>query len=201
MAASGFAILNERDATLAAVARVFSRRGYANASLAEIAAEAGWPITRLEHEIGDKEACFSALFDWTFHRSHAYVTERISNAPWPESVKAGLQALLELFASEPTYIHGMLAGVRALGAMGSLKVTTAIEAFTAFLTPGFDRMPGATIPPLTSELIGMQVGYVIMQHADQDRVGELPAVLPEVVSIALMPFCDTEAIDALLTSR
>ena len=49
----------------------------------------------------------------------------------------GLAAFLELLAAEPVRVRARVEGVRALGQDGSLRLESAIEAFTAFLTPGF----------------------------------------------------------------
>jgi AcrR family transcriptional regulator len=198
MGHAGLAVRSERDALLAAVARVMARRGYARTTIAEIAIEAGTSSRRIRRELGDVDDCFYALFGWTFHRAYGYVLEHTEDVPWPTSVRDGLAAFLELLASAPEYVHANLAGVRALGADGSLRVEAAVEAFTAFLTPGFDRVSPELVPPLTSELIGMQVLHVITQHEAQGRVAELPATLPDLVAIALMPFCATADIDALI---
>jgi hypothetical protein len=47
-------------------------------------------------------------------------------------------------------------------------------------------------------LIGSTVVHVITQHVREDRVAELPQALPQLLGVALMPFCDARDIDALL---
>lgn len=200
MAHMGFAVQSDRDALLAVVARVLARRGYDHATIAEIAIESGRSTRAIRRELGDVEDCFYALFSWTFHRTFAYVMDRTDGVPWPASVRDGLGAFLELLASAPVYVHANLSGVRALGAQGSFRVETAVEAFTAFLTPGFERVTPDVVPGLTSELIGMQVVHVVTQYEVNDRVAQLPEALPGLVAMALMPFCAAEDIDALLAT-
>jgi hypothetical protein len=91
--------------------------------------------------------------------------------------------------------------VQTLGADGSLRLETAVEAFTSFLTPGFERIGTDLVPALTSQLIGMSVVHVITKHVAEDRVEQLPQALPQLVAVALMPFCAVEDIDALLATR
>jgi AcrR family transcriptional regulator len=201
MAHVGFAVQADRDAVLAAVARVIARRGYERSTLAEIAIESGWSRRRIRREFGDVEGCFYALFAWTFHRTLAYVLDRTDGVPWPARVRDGLEAFLELLGSEPIYVHANVDAVQTLGADGSLRLETAVEAFTAFLTPGFERTGTDRVPALTSQLIGMSVVHVITKHVAEDRVEDLPQALPQLVAVALMPFCAVEDIDALLATR
>jgi AcrR family transcriptional regulator len=198
MAPVGFAVRTERDEVLAATARVVARRGYAAATLTEIAIDTGMSRRRVLRLVGDVEDCFWALFAQTFHQTFARVLTRTQDLPWPLSVREGLTEFLELLAIEPAYVRANLAGIRALGADGSLRLATAIEAFTAFLTPGYDLHPHHPIPPLVAELIGSSVLHVITQHVAEDRIAELPSALPQLLSVALMPFCAAEDIDALL---
>ena len=197
----GFAVRTERDEILAATAHVIARRGYAAATVAEIAIDARASQRRVLRLIGGVEDCFWALFSTTFHQTFARVLARTQDVPWPVSVREGLSEFLDLLAAEPDYVRANLAGIRALGADGGLRLASAIEAFTAFLTPGYDNHPHHPVPPLMAELIGASVLHVITQHVAEDRIGELPGALPQLLSVALMPFCAAEDIDALLTAR
>lgn len=186
----------QRGAILAATARTIARRGYEATTIFEIAVEAGVQVRDVRRLIGDEEACFYALFTATFHEAFSLVLERTQDVPWPQSAHDGLAAFLELLAAEPTRVRACLSGVRALGQDGSLRLESAIEAFTAFLTPGFTAKGGT--PLFHGNLIGSTIVHVITQHVQEDRIEELPAALPQLLGVALMPFCDAQAIDALL---
>jgi AcrR family transcriptional regulator len=186
----------QRGAILTATGRTIARRGYEATTLSEIAAEAGLPVRDIRRLIGDEEACFYALFTATFHEAFTLVLERTRDVPWPQSAHDGLATFLELLAADPVRVRACLSGVRALGQDGSLRLESAIEAFTAFLTPGFTAK-GAT-PLFHGNLIGSTIVHVITQHVQEDRIEELPAALPQLLGVALMPFCDAQAIDALL---
>jgi AcrR family transcriptional regulator len=197
MAPAGFAVRTERDEILAATARVIARRGYAAATLEEIAIDARSSRRRVLRAVGEVEDCFWALFSTTFHQTFSRVLARTRDVPWPLSVREGLREFLELLAAEPAYVRANLAGVRALGAEGGFRLESAIEAFTAFLTPGYENADRA-VPPLMAELIGASVLHVITQHVAEDRIAELPDALPQLLGVALMPFCAADDIDALL---
>jgi AcrR family transcriptional regulator len=186
----------QRRSILSATARTVARRGYEATTLSEIAAEAGVAIHDVRRLIGDEEACFYALFNATFHEAFTHVLERTRDTPWPRSAHDGLAALLELLAAEPVRVRACVDGVRALGQDGSLRLDCAIEAFTAFLTPGFTAKDAT--PVFHGNLLGATIVHVVTQHVHEDRIEELPTALPQLLGVALIPFCDAQAIDALL---
>ena len=188
----------QRGAILAATARTIARRGYEGTSIFEIAVEARVGVRDVRRLIGDEEDCFYALFSASFHEAFALVLERTRTTPWPQSARDGLAAFLEFLASEPDRVRACVDGTRALGQDGSLRVESAIEAFTTFLGPGY-AAKGDT-PLFHGNLIGSTVVHVITQHVREDRVEQLPQALPQLLGVALIPFCDARAIDALLVA-
>lgn len=188
----------QRGAILAATARTIARRGYEGTSIFEIAVEARVQVRDVRDLIGDEDDCFYALFSASFHEAFALMLERTRDTPWPQSARDSLAVFLELLASEPDRVRALVDGVRALGQDGSLRVESAIEAFTAFLGPGFEAK--AETPLFHGNLIGSTVVHVITQHVREDRVEQLPHALPQLLGVALMPFCDARAIDALLVA-
>jgi AcrR family transcriptional regulator len=194
----GFVVSTPRGEILAATARIIARRGYTGTTVLEIALEAGVDTRDVHRLVGDEEACFYALFAALFHQAFTLVLKRTRDTPWPQSARDGLAVFLELLAAEPVYVHACVDGVRVLGRGGSLRLESAVEAFTAFLTPGFAAGDGARVPVFQGDLIGATVVHVVTQHALEDRIEELPQALPQLLAVALMPFCDARDIDALL---
>jgi AcrR family transcriptional regulator len=186
----------QRAAILAATARTIARRGYEGTSIFEIAVEARVQVRDVRRLIGDEEDCFYAMFSALFHEAFALVLERTRDTPWPQSARDGIAVFLELLASEPDRLRACVAGVHALGLDGSLRVESAIEAFTAFLGPGFAAK--SETPLFHGNLIGSTAVHVITQHVREDRIAELPQALPQLLGVALMPFCDARDIHALL---
>jgi AcrR family transcriptional regulator len=192
-------VSTQRGAILAATARTIARRGYEATTTFEIAVEAGVSVRDVRRLIGDEEACFHALFSATFHEVFTLVLERTRDTPWPQSAHDGLATFLDLLAADPVRVRACVDGVRALGSDGSLRLETAIEAFSAFLTPGY--VANDTTPVFHGSLIGSTVVHVVTQHVRENRIDELPAALPQLLGVALIPFCDAQAIDALLIPR
>jgi AcrR family transcriptional regulator len=195
---NGLVFTTDRGEVLAATARVIDRRGYHATTLAEIALEARMGRREVRRLVGDEEACFYALFGAVFHQAFTRVLDRTQDVPWPLSAREGLATFLELLGSEPVYVRACLDGVRALGVEGGLKLETAIEAFTAFLTPGYDALDEHAVPVFHGQLAGATIVHIITRHVLEQRIDELPRALPEVLAIALNPFCAAQDIDALL---
>jgi AcrR family transcriptional regulator len=189
-------VSTQRGAILAATARTVAHRGYEATTIFEIAIGAGVQVRDVRRLVGDEEACVYALFSATFHEAFTLVLERTRDVPWPQSARDGLAAFLEYLAAHPIRVRACVDGVRALGQDGSLRLESAIEAFTAFLTPGFTANGGT--PLFHGNLIGSTVVHVITQHVREDRIEQLPQALPQLLGVALIPFCDAQAIDALL---
>jgi AcrR family transcriptional regulator len=188
----------QRQSILTATARTIARRGYEATTIVEIAVEAGVEVGDVRRLVGDEEACFVALFSATFHETFTLVLKRTRDTPWPRSAHDALAAFLEILAAEPVRLRACVDGVRALGQDGCLRLESAIEAFTAFLTPGF--VANDTTPVFHGNLLGATVVHVVAQHVREDRIEELPAALPQLLGVALIPFCDAQAIDELLIS-
>jgi AcrR family transcriptional regulator len=197
---NGLVFTTQRGEVLAATARVVDRRGYRATTLAEIALEAGVRRKDVRRLVGDEEACFYGLFGAFFHQAFSIVLDRTRGVPWPLSAREGLSAFLELLGSEPVFVRACVDGVRTLGVDGGLRLETAVEAFTAFLTPGYDEVGEPGVPVFHGQLIGATITHVIARHVLEQRIHELPRALPEVLAIALNPFCAAQDIDALLAS-
>lgn len=186
----------QRRSILDATARTIARRGYEATTVFEIAGEADVGVDDVRRLVGDEEACFHALFSATLHEAFALVLQRTRDTPWPQSAHDGLAAFLDFLAAEPARLRACADGVRALGQDGCLRLESGIEAFTAFLAPGFDANDNT--PVFHGNLLGATVVHVLSHHIREDRIEELPAALPQLLGVALIPFCDAQAIDALL---
>jgi AcrR family transcriptional regulator len=196
MAGDDAPMSTQHQSILAATARTIAHRGYEATTIFEIAVQAGVQVRDVRRLVGDEEACFAALFSATFHETFTLVLERTRDTPWPQSAHDALAAFLELLAADPIRVRACVDGVRALGQDGCLRLDSAIEAFTAFLTPGF--VANDATPVFHGNLLGATVVHVVAQHVREDRIEELPAALPQLLGVALIPFCDAQAIDALL---
>lgn len=187
----------ERGEVLAATARAVSTLGYEETTLEDIAALSGRPREEIRAEFGGKEGCVVAVYATTFHQAFVLARERAEAAvTWQEGIRDSIASFLELLANERDVVRCNLFGVRAMGVDGRLRLTAAIEAFSAFLAPGFEQ-PGSP-PVMISEVLGSTIFHVIAKHVDEDRIEHIEQALPVILDAVLAPFCDRSEIAALL---
>jgi AcrR family transcriptional regulator len=188
----GFAIRSDRDRVLAAAARVIADRGYAAATLDEIAAEAFLPVADVVALVGDKEECLLAAFTVSTQRAFLVALERFDgDAPWPARVRDGLAAFLEALAAEPHFVRACTLELPAAGDRALARLQATLEAFTAFLEPGARS-------PLDAEIVAGGVFHVLHRYARDDRVEAVQEALPELTRVVLAPFCAPAEIEAAL---
>jgi AcrR family transcriptional regulator len=192
----GFEIRTPRDRILAATVRVIADRGYAEATIAEIAAEAFLPAGDVLELVGDKEDCFLAAFSASTQRAYLIALERFTgDAPWPERVRDALAAFLETLAAEPEFVRACTLELPAAGDRALARLGAALEAYTVFLAPGVEARGYAA---LDAEIIAGGVFHVLHRYAREDRVEHVQEALPELTRVILAPFCAPAEIEAAL---
>lgn len=199
MPGPGFEIRTPRDRVLAATARVIADRGYAGATLAEIAAESFLPVGDVLELVGDKEACFLAAFSASTQRAYLIALERFEgDAPWPVRVRDALAAFLEALAAEPEFVRACTLELPLAGDRAHARLGATLEAFTVFLAPGCEARGYAT---LDADIVAGGVFHVLHRYAREDRVEAVQEALPELTRVVLAPFCAPAEVDALLGLR
>lgn len=92
----------QRTRMLAATVQVVGELGYEKMSVARVTARAGVSRRTFYDLFVDREACFLAAFSETGERARALVCDAAAGQrDWRSRVRAGLAALLALFAEEP----------------------------------------------------------------------------------------------------
>lgn len=193
----GFVIRTERDRVLTAAVRVIAHRGYAAATLEEIAAEAFLPVSDVLALVGDKEECFLTAFSASTQRAYLNALERYeSDDPWPVRLRDALAAFLETLAAEPDFVRACTLEVPIVGERAYARLSAMMEAFTAFLEPGCDaRGDGGAFG---AEIVAGGVFHVLLRYAREDRVEDVQEALPELTRVVLAAFCEPAEIDAAL---
>lgn len=193
-------IRTERDRVLAAAVRVIAHRGYAAATLEEIAAETFLPVSEVLALVGDKEECFLAAFTASTQRAYLNALERYEgDDPWPVRLRDALAAFLETLAAEPDFVRACTLEVPIVGERAYARLSAAMEAFTAFLEPGCDARADADGGALGAEIVAGGVFHVLLRYAREDRVEDVQEALPELTRVVLAPFCEPAEIEAVVS--
>jgi AcrR family transcriptional regulator len=156
---------------LAATVQVVGELGYEKMSVARVTARAGVSRRTFYDLFVDREACFLAAFSETVERARALACDAAAaERDWRSRVRAGLAALLQLFAEEP--LAGRVLVVDALKAGPAVLERRAgvVAELIAVVEGGRGQVRGGReVAPLTAE--GVVGAVLAVVHARLSRQG------------------------------
>lgn len=177
------------EKTLAAMASLCAERGYAATTIGEVARRAGISTRTFYKLFPGKQECFEAAGVAFVRELEEAVAEARSEATsWPEEVRAGIGAILELAARKPDFAR--LAFVEAT-AVDPALVERHRPALAEALAP--QPLPPGEVAdnPLALGALG-RAQVLIIERITAGRTEELPQLLPDLLFIALLPFLGQE---------
>ncbi|HWB69161.1 MAG TPA: TetR family transcriptional regulator [Solirubrobacterales bacterium] len=177
---------------LEAMLRVAAERGYAHTTIAEVSERAGVGEAEFDGMFESREECFLQAYDAAIdvlaaHVQAAFTAE--AEKDWPERVKAGLCALVELLATEPEIARMAIVEVSTAGPDAKDRYHVTLERFTPFFEEGRAYAKGGErLPADTGRFAVGAVGSMIFDEIRAGRAAELRRVLPDLVFAFLMPY-------------
>ena len=185
------------EKVLAAMAALCAERSYAATTIGEVAKRAG-VSTRTFYKLfpEGKQQCFEAAgVAFVAELEQSVAAARQDTGTWPDEVRAGIAAILEVAARKPDFAR--LAFVEA-GAVDPALVERHRPAMAEALAP--QPLPDGERAdnPLAIGALG-RAQVLIIERITAGRTAELPQLLPDVLFIALLPFLGQE--EALKAAR
>jgi AcrR family transcriptional regulator len=143
---------NQRERLLNGMAHAVSRRGYAEATVAEAIAHAGVSRSTFYEYFADKEECFLAAFRELAPLLAGELTQAVEGVPWPQKQRAMLSVVLDPDRSEAA-MHWRLLLTQARA--GEPRIRAERDHFAANLERAFETLlasppqgaPSLDIPP------------------------------------------------------
>ncbi|HEX2097254.1 MAG TPA: helix-turn-helix domain-containing protein [Solirubrobacterales bacterium] len=173
-----------RDAILATV----GKRGFAKATVREMAERAGIAEASLYHRHGAKDACFAWAYEATIERAAEQVVEVFRSAPsWRAGFEAALAHLLRRVAAEPTTAKAVLVEVRAARGSAWAKHQELTERIVAALDSVGDE-PGARASA-TATTAGFVLGAIeesLCIEIAAGRGADVERLLPDLTRLAFL---------------
>jgi AcrR family transcriptional regulator len=185
-----FVTENQRNRLTAGIIDVVARRGYHDATVAEICAAAGMSRRTFYSYFSSKEECYLQAFDSIAdYLEGAMGAAGAVESSWPTRVHARMAAILEVFAANPDLARFvLLAPVRAGEGIVD-RHRLALEQILRALT--HDRPSGRKTrrpsPAIEQALLG-GVMALIAQRVDEGAAEVLPDLLPDLVELFLAPY-------------
>lgn len=136
------------------------------------------------------EADFARAFEGAFARLQVALLEGSREVGgWPERVAAGVRAGLEFAAADLDAARTLTVEAMAQGAEGVDRYERLVAYLREQLAPGRGRLPeDERLPGVIEHALASGVLMLVAHRVDQGRVGELPALAPEVVQFVLTPY-------------
>jgi AcrR family transcriptional regulator len=172
---------NQRERLFAAVAEVCAEKGYVETSVADLATRASVSTATFYKLFAGKRAC---VLD-----AHGELLERLLEevdracevaATWEEKVRAGVRAVLVLFAADAPTARLLTIEVLSLGPAGAARNDAAVEAFAARLRRERSGDSRSADPEWTTVAgIAMLLGKYVMAG----EAAALPGLEDELVAL------------------
>lgn len=184
---------SQRSRLLGAAVLIAGAEGYAGMTVSAVIGRAGVSRKTFYEFFQDREDLFLAAFDLVLEQALEGARAAYDEpGEWPERLRRVLAAGLDALAAHPHEARLGFVEVLAAGPRALTRRDDALRAFMQFLEPGYDAADaehdGADIPPLMPEAIVGAVYEIVYARVLQDRAGDLPALLPQLLFCVLAPF-------------
>jgi AcrR family transcriptional regulator len=197
-----FVVQSQRERILDAVTNLTAREGYAALRVEGIAEEAAVSLVAFYEHFADKEDAFLVAFEVGQGKALAIVESAfVAQSDWRLAVRAGIAALFDFLASEPSFAHIALLDALIATEHTAQRSSAGVDAFAQMLAPGMEETGGAAPPPVTLEAIAGGLFEVCLHYALAGRIGKLPEAIPSATYIALAPFLGGEEAARIATER
>jgi AcrR family transcriptional regulator len=197
-----FLVHSQRERILDAVANLTARHGYAALTVDGIAEEAGVSLGVLNEHFAGKEDAFLVAYELGHSKGLAIVERAFfAESDWRAGVHAGISALFDFLASEPSFARLALVDALIATRRSAGRSKLGVGAYAQILLPGLENMPqGSTPPAVLSEAITGGIFELCLGYALKGRIGELSELVPHATYFALTPFIGAEEAVTIATN-
>ena len=192
---ASFVALNQRNRILAAVAQVADGKSYSDMTVEDLISAAGVSRRTFYEQFENKEMAFLAAYDEVVARLLRRVEEAVAaERELVERVRAGIGAFLEFVALEPAVARVCIVEVLAAGPEAVSRRRKTMRTFADVMerTATVGEKPRVS-PALTAETLVGGLHEVVYTRVLRGEAHKLPALLPDLVYSALMPYLGPEA--------
>lgn len=169
-------------------------KGYAEFSVQDVLGAVGVSAAEFEVEYGEKDTVLAAAYRRLSGRLLESATSACSeDEPWPQRIRLGLKSVLQALATEPEMARVLVRvfpGIRPemYQAYGDL-----LAGFVPFMQPGREYSGVESELPGKVEMLAVGAAEtIILLEVDAGRAENLPAMLPEILFLVLVPFIGPE---------
>ncbi|MGB7587258.1 MAG: TetR/AcrR family transcriptional regulator [Solirubrobacterales bacterium] len=186
---------HQRTRIILAFAEETAEKGYDAVTVSDIVRRARVARNTFYEIFSSKEDCVPATSEHAVKEALRRVLDAAGKVDsWPARVRAGLDAFLRYVAAEPALARTCIVEALSAGPASSEHYEHSIQAFVPLFRMGRKISPkGDELPDTLEETIVGGIFWILYQRVVMGQVGEIEALLPELVEFSLTPYVGPEA--------
>jgi AcrR family transcriptional regulator len=173
-------LTDHRRRLLDAMSHTVARKGYAETTIADLAAQARVSRRTFYEHFDSKAECLIALYEVASEQALGVLRASIDpRRDWHEQVEQALEAYLSTLACNPMLLRTLFIAILGLGPEGLAARRRANRRLAEFIVGVVDGLPA----PFAMGIVGA-INELILQAIEEDRVEELPKLTPAAARLA-----------------
>ncbi|HET7446132.1 MAG TPA: TetR/AcrR family transcriptional regulator [Solirubrobacterales bacterium] len=179
-------LLSQRERMARGTARLVVEGGYEALTIPAISNAAGVSNQTFYEHFDSKRDAFLAAFELSTAEALTFSVAALElRESRPEALGAGMRALLEHISRNEIFARLAFFELPSAGPAALDRADAILDSFTAFLEPAPGVEDIGTAPVAVREAIASGTWAVIQHEIHHGRRGELPALAPELIRLAL----------------
>lgn len=176
---------DHRSRLLDGMARAVALKGYADATIADIVAEAGVSRRTFYEHFSGKPACFIALYERANRQGLAVLARGLDPAlPWQQQVDQALQAYLAWMAGNPVLIRTLVIDILGLGATGLAARRRAHNRMADFILTTVNQPTRQTLSRAVALALIGGVHELVLERAETGTPASVTELAPVAAHLA-----------------
>jgi AcrR family transcriptional regulator len=182
-----------------ALIETVARRGYDRTTIERVVSIAEIPAPVFDEHFENKQDCFLQALDELVDRLERQLLESLDQtASWPERIERGLRTLLAALAEQPDGARVAMVECLSAGDASLAWLHSTLGRLVPILEEGraYGAEEGSTageqLPPQTSAAVVGGIVSIVHRRVLEGHTAELPALLPDLLYFALLPYLGQE---------
>lgn len=186
---------NQRARLINGMIATVAEIGFGKATIATVTGPAKISRRTFYEFFDNKEDCYRAAYEASFDFLRGTTATAAAAEQWPDSVRAGLEALLEALAAHPDLATFFLISPPGVGDEVAARHHQAMLELVEALVAGAPATEGGDLASKTrAEALAGGLARLTAIKASAGKADELPALLPDLVELFLRPYIGSDAV-------
>lgn len=184
---------NQRARLISGMIAAVAELGYGKATVAKAIKPAKISRRTFYENFAGKEECYRAAYESCFEFLRERTLAAASEGEWPDSVRLGLEALLENLAAQPKLATFFLISPGSVDDAAASRHHLAMrELVEALVSEAPDAGSAGAGGETRIEALAGGLARLTAMKVSAGQADELPALLPDLVELFLRPFVGGE---------